>query len=201
MKKRILTMLLATILVMAMVMPLAANAAEMRWVKTGNGKGLRVRTEPNTDADVLRTLSYGEQVAVDYDMGNGWTALFWGSYGTAYVMSRYLVNYDPGPYNPDPSPTAKPTSQQANPKESTTVKQLNTLVANARQVSPYTITVRPTRSSGWVYLRWFPTRHASELGSYADGKQLTVIAELKDWYQVEDPDDGRTGFVYKSYVR
>ena len=31
-------------------------------------------------------------------------------------------------------------------------------------------------------------------------EQKPTYEELKDWYQVEDPDTGKTGFLYKSYV-
>ena len=86
-------------------------------------------------------------------------------------------------------------------KDASTVTQLNALVASAKKVEPYTVTVRPTRASGWVYMRWFPSRSANELATFGANYQLTVIAELKDWYQVSDPATGKVGFIYKSYVQ
>ena len=61
--------------------------------------------------------------------------------------------------------------------------------------------MRPTRASGWVYMRWFPSKSAETLASLPANYELTVIAELKDWYQVSDPESGKVGFVYKSYVQ
>ena len=73
--------------------------------------------------------------------------------------------------------------------------------ASAKPVTPYTITVRPTRASGWVYMRWLPSRNAAQAATYGANQQLTVLAELKDWYQVQDPATGRVGFIYKSYIQ
>ena len=74
-------------------------------------------------------------------------------------------------------------------------------LASAKPVTPYTITVRPTRASGWVYMRWLPSRNAAQAATYGANQQLTVLAELKDWYQVQDPATGRVGFIYKSYIQ
>ena len=145
---------------------------------------------------------YGESVLVDwsYAGNDGWTRVVWGSYGDGYIMSRFLVGEKPAPYNPQPQPQPQPAEEETDIRAYSSVKMLNTIVQNARFVEPYNITVTPTRASGWVYLRWFPSRNAKELATYGDGKTLRVISELKDWYQVEDPDTGKTGFLYKSYV-
>ena len=116
-------------------------------------------------------------------------------------MSRYLVYTQPGPYNPGFKPDPKPADPTTfNTKNAGTVLQLNTLVGSAKYVQPYLVTVRPTRASGWVYMRWFPSRSSEYIATYRSDYQLSVIAELKDWYQVEDPTTGKIGFVYKSYL-
>ncbi len=50
-------------------------------------------------------------------------------------------------------------------------------------------------------MRWIPSRYSRQIATYSANQQLTVIAELKDWYQVQDPATGRVGFVYKSYIQ
>ena len=75
------------------------------------------------------------------------------------------------------------------------------LIASAKYVEPYTVTVRPIRASGWAYMRWFPSRSAEAMATFGANYELTVIAELKDWYQVSDPATGKVGFIYKSYVQ
>lgn len=79
--------------------------------------------------------------------------------------------------------------------------QLNSLIASAKFVTPYTVTVRPARASGWVYMRWFPSKSAEAMATFPANYELDVIAELKDWYQVSDPESGKVGFVYQSYVQ
>ena len=115
-------------------------------------------------------------------------------------MSRYLVRNKPAPYDPSSAP-AETGSKNFDTASATTVEQMNTLLASAKPVAPYTVTVRPVRASGWVCMRWLPSRNSTQIATYSGSQQLTVIAELKDWYQVEDPDTGRVGFVYKSYIQ
>jgi hypothetical protein len=113
--------------------------------------------------------------------------------GDAYVMYRFLSDTKPGPYTPTPA--------AADSKNATTVSQMNSLVAAPRFVTPYTVTVRPVRASGWAYLRWFPSRSAETMATFGANYELTVIAVLNDWYQVTDPATGKVGFIYKSYIQ
>ena len=46
-----------------------------------------------------------------------------------------------------------------------------------------------------------PSAETPKMGTYASGYKLTVIAETRNWYQVEDPKTGKVGFVSKLYVK
>ena len=118
-------------------------------------------------------------------------------------MSRYLVKNKPAPYDPSarPAEPAAKSGRNFDSKAATTVEQINTLLAAAKTVEPYSVTVRPVRASGWVYMRWLPSKNAKLLATYGANQELTVIAELKDWYQVQDPSNGSVGFIYKSYIQ
>jgi len=196
----ILTMALAICLTVCSVA--GATGTSIAYVKTGDGGPVNVRSYPSRSADAIGKVAYGDSVLVDwsYAGNDGWSRVVWGSYGDAYIQSRFLVGEKPAPFNPQPQPQPQPADEETDIRAYSSVKKLNTIVQNARFVTPYDITVTPTRASGWVYLRWFPSRNAKEVATYGDGKTLRVIAELKDWYQVEDPDNGNTGFIYKSYV-
>ena len=198
----ILTMVLAVCMA-AMVCTAGATGTSLMYVKTGDGGPVNVRSGPSRSSTAVGQVAYGESVLVDwsYAGNDGWSKVVWGSYGDAYVMSRFLVSEKPAPFTPTPQPQPQPQPAETDTRAYSTVSQLNTLVENAKTVDPYYITVRSTRASGWVYLRWFPSRSSKELATYGDGKTLRVIAELKDWVQVEDPDNGKTGFLYKSYIR
>lgn len=198
MMKRFLILVASLVLVMSVCMT-SALAYETMYVKTGNGKTLNVRSEPATGDNVLLRIPYGDQVTVNYHLGNGWTCIMLaGAYDVGYVQTKFLVSKNPGKYVPSSADAelAKPATSM----ESYTMEQLNEVLKTARSVTPYTVTLYPTRSSGWVYLRWVPSRNSNYVTTYAGGQQVQVIAELKNWYQVQDAD-GKVGFVYTSYVQ
>jgi len=198
--KRILILTVMLALVLAAVAVPASAGGTTLYVKTGDGGPVNVRNAPNRGAYSMGQVKYGDSVTIDPGfVGSDWTAVVYGD-SIGYVMSRFLVSEKPAPFTPSPDPSPKKDSD-TDVKAYSSVDKLNTIVAGARFVEPYEITVRPVRASGWVYLRWFPTRNAKEVATYGDGKILRVIAELKDWFQVEDPDSGRTGFLYTSYIR
>ena len=202
MKKAISLVLSMMLLVLLASAALSESQGTDMYVYTKNGKVLKVRSSMSTkdDSNVIGTLAYGQKVVTYGGNFNGWTLIDYGDgWGDAYVMYRFLSKTKPEPYNPSANPTQEPTGDPI--KAASTVIQMNDLVASARYVTPYTVVVRPTRASGWVYMRWFPSRSAKEVATFNGYHELTVIAELKDWYQVSDPDSGRIGFVYKSYVQ
>ena len=193
------------ILVMMMLVLLASAAMSesqgtAMYVYTKNGKALKIRSSMSTkdDSNVVGTLAYGEKVII-YGHRDGWALIDYGN-SSAYIMYRFLVKEKPDPYKASDA-SEKKTTTTSSTKDSSTVAQLNALTDSVKFVTPYTVTVRPARASGWVYMRWFPSKSAETLASFNANYELTVIAELKDWYQVSDPESGKVGFVYKSYVQ
>ncbi len=68
-------------------------------------------------------------------------------------------------------------------------------------MDPYIITLRATaRSNGVANVRWAPSKKSKLLAAYPSGTQMRVIAELKNWYQVEDLVTGAVGYVNTAYV-
>jgi len=194
--KRLVALTAAVVLLMA-VMLTSAGAISTMFVYTENGRTLNVRSAPTTGDNVIGHLAYGAEVGVEQFLDNGWCAIVWGSYGTAYVQSRFLQWYEPGP-KPTPRPTSAPAPSGGG--SASDLAALNKVFRSARVVTPYTISVRPARVSGWVNMRWAPTTNAEVISNYKNGAQLTVIAELNGWYQVEDPSTGYTGFMMSEYT-
>lgn len=197
MSKRILSLALIAMM-LAMFIPAAAMASGewTMYVYTDDGKSLNVRSEPMVGNNKIGSLKYGAAVSVRMTLASGWTVINWASAdGVAYVQSRFLLNYKP---SPKPSPTSKPDDPGVDPSK--VLSQINAEFASARKVSPYTVVSRPSRASGWVNLRWAPTTEAERITTCPQGKELTVIAELKNWYQVEDPATGMVGFISSQYV-
>ena len=199
MKKIISLMLSMMMLVLLVSAAMAEDQGTAMYVYTKNGKVLRVRSSMSTkdDSNIIGALDYGSKVFI-YGVRDGWAMIDYGN-TTGYVMYRFLVKTKPAPYKS--SETTEQKAPEPSTKEASTVVQMNALIASARFVSPYTVTVRPARASGWVYMRWFPSRNAEAMTTFGANYQLMVIAELKDWYQVSDPATGKVGFIYKSYLQ
>ena len=201
MKKVISLMLSMMMLVLLASAALSESQGTDMYVYTKNGKVLKVRSSMSTkdDSNVIGTLPYGTKVVTYGGNYNGWTLIDYGDGWTdAYVMYRFLSKTKPAPFNPSDNPK----QETGDPiKQASTVLQMNALIASAKYVEPYTVTVRPIRASGWAYMRWFPSRSAEAMATFGANYELTVIAELKDWYQVSDPATGKVGFIYKSYVQ
>ena len=193
--KRILTILAAAVLALCVLIPAASLAQTVMYVYTANGKTLNVRSEPVVGNNLVTELPFGSEVYVDYHLGNGWTALFWtgSQYYHVYVQTRFLVSTKPvKPVTPTPASVGDTAS---------TVAELNAIFKTYRQVrNPYLVLVRPTRASGWVNVRFAPTKQSELLGQYHTNDQLLVIAEMTNWYQVEDPNTGAVGYVSDKYV-
>ena len=191
--KRILSVSLAAALLLAALVSCAALADNgyIMFVYTENRGALNVRSSMNTGNNVIGTLPYGTAVHV-YNFYSGWAMIDYNN-SNAFVMSRYLVQNKPtDPVTPTPAPSPSDTSLEDLNREFRTA---------AREYMPYTIVARPARASGWVNLRWAPSTKAEVITTCRQGKELIVIAELQNWYQVQDPETGMVGFISRSYVR
>ena len=185
----VLTLMLAVFVPMAMAGEEGPNAhAGYYYVKTGNGKGLNVRDNPN--GKVVGSLKYGTRVYVDAFSSSEWALITYrydnghgkGDYA-AYVSTRFLVRNNPGKYQ---------GSSSARSGAALTEKQV---------ASPYTIVSRPVRTAGgWVNLRRTPSTDAKVLEKCFAGKTLTVLAELDGWFKVEDLPTGIIGYISSKYV-
>ena len=214
MTRKLLSLALALALLFLCAAPVLADPAgtAVMYVYTENGKGLNVRKAPYVGNNIIGLAPYGSAVTVLRFMDNGWACIQWRQYTEAYVQSRFLQWTDPNAYTVTPQPTATPTPYlvTAAPYYYTTPEPANTytdtlVILNAefrtaRIVTPFTVIVRPSRASGWVNMRWAPSKDTEVLATYRSGAQLTVIAETQSWYQVVDQNTEATGFMMKTYT-
>ena len=150
-----------------------------------------MRETPSSSGKVLDKISYGTEVQVEQIRDDGWSAIKWESTGTAYVMSRFLINTKP------PAHTSGGSDDKQTDKEKI-VDALNGEFYSAKQVeTPYTVLARPERASGWVNLRWAPSTSNNRICTCEADKELTVLAVTKNWYQVQDPETGIVGYISK----
>ena len=206
MKKRLIALLLVLALAAALIPAAFAEddtpleSTGYYYVYTENGKGLNVRESPG--GEIVGSLKYGSRIYCYYrDGGNGWALIDYYynkpgyGYGTyaAFISSRYLRRS---------KPPASPQSGSGSSSSGTTdiAAEINAEFRSARRVTPFTVTVRPSRASGWVNLRWAPSKGAEIMATYKQNDKLLVIRETNNWYQVEDQDTGDVGFISKQYV-
>ncbi len=181
--------------------------ADTYYVKTDDGKTVNVRWTDDTQHAVMATLPYGTAVNVLATTKNGtWALINYkgktrdGEYvdTDAYIMMRFLSKTHPGEYKKKSSGS----DSGSTPVDAAKVlSDMNREFASARKVTvPYTVISRPTRASGWVNLRWAPSTEAERIATCPQGKELIVLAELKNWYQVQDPATGMIGFIKRSFM-
>ncbi|MCR5567302.1 MAG: SH3 domain-containing protein [Clostridiales bacterium] len=199
MKKFLAAVLILSLITASVVTALAYSAwgTSVMYVKTANGKPVNVRSGPGKGYEAIGSAPYGHQVLVDwsYAGNDGWTKVVWGGRGDGYIMSRFLVDYDPGKA---PTPSKEEKEKQEAEAEK---KKLDKELKSERAVSEYFyIAARPTRASGWVNLRSGPSKTTSRISFFGDGKELLVMGETTNWYRVQDPDTQKVGYVHKSYT-
>lgn len=187
----------------------SSENATVMYVYTDNRKGLNVRSAPYVGNNIIATAYFGSAVTVKRFLDNGWACIQWNSSVEAYVQTRYLqwdrpaINTPVITAAPTAAPYTYPDSYSNNNYANTYTDSLITLNAEfrtARLVTPFVVVVRPARASGWVNMRWAPSKDTEILATYRSGAKLTVIAETQSWYQVADPDTEATGFIMKNYT-
>lgn len=196
MTKRFVSMMLVVLTLMLAVFVPAALACEegpdehagYYYVKTGNGKGLNVRDNPN--GKVVGSLKYGTRVYVDAFADSEWALITYrydNGHGkndyAAYVSTRFLVHNNPGKF-----------------QGTSSSKSANDVKRTEKTVAPYTIVSRPVHATGWVNLRRTPSTDTKVLNRCYAGKTLTVLAELNNWLKVQDPATGVIGYISSKYV-
>ncbi len=189
------------------------------YVCTVQGDSLNVRSGPGLTEDIIGSFANTSPVhVVDLYYTSDWASIKYGQEGggsvPAFVANRYLSYYNDGIYRgeiyddmlidsstpepestPEPTPTPKPKSEEMSPKE--LIAELRTAKTIAE---PFTVLVHPSHPTGRVNLRWAPCKKAQALTSYNADKELTVIGETRNWYQVQDPQQKYNGFIAKYQV-
>ena len=203
MKKRMVSLLLVFVMALGLMIPAALaedeTAAEegYYYVYTENGKGLNVRETPG--GKVVGNLKYGTRIHVDAFVDSNWALIVYNydnGYGkgdyAAFVNRRFLQKTKPA------AKSSGKTYKVGNAND--TLADLNKEFASAKVVTPYKVTVRPTRTSGWANQRWAPSQSAELMATYKANDQLLCIRELTNWLQVEDQDTGAVGFINKAFI-
>ena len=186
MMKKMISILAAAVLLLTVTVSFASAEEKSlglgsMFVYTENGKTLNVRSSPEAGDNIIGHLKYGAKVNVTGFEG-GWARI---SYldGSAWVQSRFLQWYAPGP-KPTPQPEPDPDTTQMN-------AELRSEVSIPRTV----MQAQANRSSGWVNMRINPSKKTRRVQTCSDGAQLIAFAETTNWYHVTDPATGNIGYI------
>ncbi len=188
MNKRILSLIAVIVLLATMCVAFVttASADYVVYSKCPNGKPLNNRSGPGKEYPVIGSFPYGSEIWVIGETSPGWLQCN----DVGFVQASLTSTTKPGPYVPPaPKPTQKPS------------ESLDSVYATAKVVDPYIVTLKATKkSNGVANVRWAPSKKSKLLAAYPEGTQVRVIAELKNWYQVEDLITGAVGYVNTAYV-
>lgn len=176
MKKIAMILMIALILVVISAAALADTMYATKSIKLYNGNDEAICTIPYGAAVETHTRSLidANRMEVGYNGNWGW------------VYSDYLSAFKPA---------------QNNSKSSTkTTTTVSNVFSGMKAVDPYYVIVRPTRTNGYVNLRWAPSTSAEVHGIRYNGDVLKVIAKNKTWAQVIDEGTGECGFMMLSFT-
>ncbi|MDD2648861.1 MAG: SH3 domain-containing protein [Eubacteriales bacterium] len=189
--KKIISVLICALLICACI-PFSAVAmpadvqSKTMYVFTSNGGYLNLRETDSTNGNVVTQIPFGSEVAVvDYEGKSKWQYIKYNGY-EGYVMTRYLSTYRHKRPTVTPAPAA-------------TVKPQTDIYANFVKTNYY-VTIRPSSPSGFVNLRWAPTKSVPCEGIYYAGKLLLVLQDNGTWCQVFDEETLTSGYVMKAFL-
>ena len=203
--KRILVLALTILMLTALAIPALAITAEeaaetgsKMYITTQSSDTVSMRSSPGAKYDSVFKVPYGAQVYVYESIVNGadekWYRIHYydqnGKCFNGYMNERYLT-YDQPKDREDKKPSGKDNSSD------------NTVVVDTSMFKGFnkvgeTCTVKPSKSGGYVNMRWAPSMSMPVITRYYDGAELYVLAENRTWCQVYDEETGVCGFMYKS---
>ena len=181
--KKALSFVCVLMLVAMAVLPVFADSVTYMYVKTDNGKGLNLRTEPCMGDNKVGSIPYGSRVSIVKIVNSNWALVHPDGYmAPYYVQRRYLVKKNPGKYT------------------DTTEVVVNYHFKNFKHVDPYEVTVTTGKGGGVANLRWAPNKGAALMEKLLPGSTVKVIAKTSDWYQVIDESNNYAGFLYYTFI-
>ena len=119
---------------------------------------------------MIGSIKYGEEIAIDHDVGNGWLEIFWGQ--------RARLRHE----EPDHPPLSRPVRARPQQARRGDGRAPDTTACSLHHPgSPlFGDPGGHPGQQGPGLLSWAPSKSATLLKSFPEGTQVTVIAELKN---------------------
>lgn len=195
--------LCATLAVLILILSIApACAISFKNVKAG--QTLYVSTRGGTLS--MRNADVAE-AAVIYRLANGSPVTATRKYSGGYLYVTYSVGSvrEEGWVDIKYLSATRPTSNSANQSKSDKSAKETVASMNFRSFklipadTTYIVASKPSRTGGYVNLRWVPSMDSAIIERMRLGEEMTVIAEGNKWLQVRCAD-GWVGYIVKSYT-
>lgn len=177
--------LIALVMIAVLCTPvIALGGTNIFYVDTANKKSLNMRSDCTMGDNIIANIPYRAEVTVfEFLAGDAWARVEYNG-RTGFVMSRYLSGTRP----------ASGGGSGGGSSSSTTISYKGFMPTN------YTATVRPSNPSGYVNMRWAPSKSTSVHEVYYAGETLQVIADNGTWCQVYDTSRNICGFMMKQFL-
>ena len=188
MKKTIISLMLALTVMCGIVGAAQAMPSDhdltYYYVNTSNRGALNLRQTASNAAKVLVQIPYAAQVELaDYVAGDKWAHCYYG--GTeGYVMVRYLSKTRPS--------TGTTTTTTTVGSESAEYKRM--------EPAYYYAVVHPSTPTGYVHMRWAPSKTEPVFRDYYDGQVLKVLYQNSSWCQVLDESNQVCGYMMRAFL-
>lgn len=182
--KKIVSLLLCAALLLCLL-PMSALASDItyRYVKTANYGSLNLREDTSTSSEVLTTIPYGTKIKlIDYTLRAQWANVTYNGY-YGYVQVRYLSTSKP---EKKPTPTPKPEPEKS--------------IYDGFLKAGYLALVTPRTPTGFVHMRWAPSKSEPIFADYHTGDTLVVLYENKSWCMVYDEVNHVSGYMMKDFL-
>ena len=177
--------LIALVMIAVLCTPvIALGGTNIFYVDTANKKSLNMRSDCTMGDNIIANIPYRAEVTVfEFLAGDAWARVEYNG-RTGFVMSRYLSGTRP----------ASGGGSGGGSSSSTTISYKGFTPTN------YTAAVRPSNPSGYVNMRWAPSKSTSGHEVYYAGETLQVIADNGTWCQVYDTSRNICGFMMKQFL-
>lgn len=149
---------------------------------------VNIRQEPSTEAEILGSLSTGDQISVVGETSQWFKVNVNGTIG--YISKQFLVSAPVSSQDTDSSGDNQSTDGNQSSVSNQVAAEYGSQI-NYGSASTYYATSD-------VNLRSEPGTDSSVLGSVDNGTPISVIGETDNWYIVSV--NGSTAYVSKSYV-
>lgn len=163
----------------------ATYSPDVATVTTKNGGSLRLRQGPGTTYNTVKSVRNGAYVMI-LQKGNGWWKVSVdGTVG--YMDAGYLTD----------GIVRKTSSGSTSGGSSSSSSSGSSSSGSTSSGSPYAIVTNPG-SGQKLYLRQEASKKSKALGSYGNGKKVTILEPGTQWCKVKV--DGKTGYMMTDYL-